>query len=189
MLRLEKSCRSSISMDTMPKTRVAEQPKPPGSADFVLKSKLEAVTQRRSNHIAVFATLILLPHIQMDIIFCLVTVLSVVHNHTKQVQIHLPRVIGLSYWGFLKDHVFASCQNRGSHDLRQPCLTGHKSICGWVTKAKIEIHWRTLNNRGSSWSEHGSEPQRAHASCAHSGHWGDTCGLVLLSAHNGWPCR
>ncbi len=28
----------------LPKTRVAEQPKPPGSADFVLKSNLEAVT-------------------------------------------------------------------------------------------------------------------------------------------------
>ena len=74
----------------LPKTRVAEQPKPLGSADFVPKSNLEAVTQRRCNHIAVPATLIFLPDAELDIIFCLLTVLSMVHNNTKQVQIHLP---------------------------------------------------------------------------------------------------
>ncbi len=33
-----------VHVVVLPKTRVAEQPKPPGSADFVLKSNLEAVT-------------------------------------------------------------------------------------------------------------------------------------------------
>lgn len=53
----------------LPKTRVAEQPKPPGSADFASRFDFRIVTQSRSNHIAVFATLILLPHVEMDIIF------------------------------------------------------------------------------------------------------------------------
>jgi len=79
-----------VHVFVLPKTRVAEQPKPLGSAEFVLKSNLEAVTQCRSNHVAVFAILILLPHVEMDIIFFLVTVLTMVHNNTKQVQIHLP---------------------------------------------------------------------------------------------------